>query len=163
MKSKWPEVAEKLDLIKGWAMDGLYEKQICKNLGISHQTMNKFKNEHVELVEALKKGKEIADYEVQNATFKLATGYTVKVKKNIKLKKSYYDEKGKKVEEEYIQEVEDEQYIPPNAATQMFWLKKRTPDKWGDKTAIEENGESGVVFIPSAEPDETGNGADIVE
>lgn len=163
MKSRWPEVKEKLSLIEGWAMDGLYEKDIYKKLGISHQTFEKFKKDHVELVEALKKGKEKADYEVQNATFKLATGYTVKVKKNIKLKKAYYDERGKKVEEEYIKEVEDEQYIPPNAATQMFWLKRRTPEKWGDRTKFEESGENGVIFIPEAVLKDVENGAENIE
>ena len=160
MKNRWPEIKEKLALIEGWAMNGLYEKDICKNLGISHQTMNKYKKEHVELVEALKKGKEISDLKVQNATYMLATGYTVKVKKHIKLKKIYYDKKGKKVEEEYTQAVEDEQYIPPNATTQMFWLKKRMPEKWGDKTPIEDNGDNGVVLMPRTDISKGGNGAD---
>ena len=158
MQDKWPDVQEKLDLVKAWAMDGLYEKDICKNLGVSKQTFNKYKKEHLDLVEALKTGKERADYTVQNATFKLACGFKVKVKKNIKLKKSYYDGSGRKVEEEYLKEVEDEQYVPPNATTQIFWLKRRIPDKWGDLPKHPDYEEDNkVVLLPSVDFSEANN------
>ena len=66
-KSKWEEVKEKLVLVEGWARDGLIDEQIANNLGISKTTFYKFKDEHSELSELLKKGKEVVDYQVENA------------------------------------------------------------------------------------------------
>lgn len=66
-KSKWEQVKDKLILVEGWARDGLTDEQIAKNLGISKVTFYKFQKEHSELFELLKKGKEVVDYEVENA------------------------------------------------------------------------------------------------
>ncbi len=71
-KSKWEEVKEKLVLVEGWARDGLTNEQIADNLGISKTTFYKFKDEHSELSELLKKGKEVIDYQVENALLKNA-------------------------------------------------------------------------------------------
>ncbi|MHB1654415.1 MAG: transposase [Desulfitobacteriaceae bacterium] len=75
-KSKWPQVEENLMLVEKWMRDGLTEEQICKNLGISVYTLNVFKKKHPELAKALKKGREIAITEVENALFRRALGYT---------------------------------------------------------------------------------------
>lgn len=71
-KSKWEEVKDKLILVEGWARDGLVDEQIANNLGISRTTFYKFKDEHDELSERLKKGKEVIDYQVENALLKSA-------------------------------------------------------------------------------------------
>ena len=71
-KSKWEEVKDKLILVEGWARDGLIDEQIANNLGISKTTFYKFKDEHSELSELLKKGKEVVDYQVENALLKNA-------------------------------------------------------------------------------------------
>lgn len=71
-KSKWEQVKEKLILIEGWARDGLTDEQIANNLGISKTTFYKFKDEHSELSELLKKGKEVVDYQVENALLQSA-------------------------------------------------------------------------------------------
>jgi hypothetical protein len=116
--SKWEEVKDKLVLVEGWARDGLIEEQIAHNLGIGYSTLNKYKLEHVELVEALKKGKEVIDMEVENALLKRALGYTYKeVKKNVA-------EDGK----EYVTETEKE--VVPDTTAQIFWLKNRKPKEW---------------------------------
>lgn len=71
-KSKWEEVKDKLLLVEGWARDGLTDEQIANNLGISKTTFYKFKDEHSELSELLKKGKEVIDYQVENALLRNA-------------------------------------------------------------------------------------------
>jgi len=71
-KSKWEEIKTKLVLVEGWARDGLTDEQIANNLGISKTTFYKFKDEHSELSELLKKGKEVVDYQVENALLKNA-------------------------------------------------------------------------------------------
>ncbi len=63
---------DSLILLEGWARDGLTDKQIAKNIGISEQTLNVWKKSYPSLSESLKKGKEVVDYEVQNALYKNA-------------------------------------------------------------------------------------------
>lgn len=72
---KWErdgELEGKLLLIRGWARDGLTDKQIGENLGLSHNAFCEYKKKYNEFYEALKINKEMADYEVENALFKNA-------------------------------------------------------------------------------------------
>lgn len=91
--------------IRGWCLDGLIDKQIYKNMGISRTTFYKWKSENSEFADLLKRGKEIADREVENALFKSATGFIGP----------------------------DDKYYPPNTTAQIFWLKNRKQDEWRDK------------------------------
>jgi transposase-like protein len=59
-------------LIEGWARDGLTDEQIAHNIGINVATLYKWKNAHSEICDALKKSKEVADREVENALYKKA-------------------------------------------------------------------------------------------
>ena len=65
---------EGLLLLEGWARDGLTEAQIAHNMGVGYSTLGEWKNRFPEIVEALKKGKEVVDYEVENALLKKALG-----------------------------------------------------------------------------------------
>jgi hypothetical protein len=77
-KSKYEtHVQDKLILIEGWARDGLTEAQIAKNLGISIDTFYTYKKKYSEFFEVLKRGKEVADYEVENALHKAAVNGNV--------------------------------------------------------------------------------------
>ena len=80
-KSKWPEVKSKLKLVEKWALDGLTEKQIANNLGISHETMNQYKKLHTDFSDVIKKGREVMVLEIENALFKRAKGYEYEEKK----------------------------------------------------------------------------------
>lgn len=71
-KSKWEQVKDKLTLVEGWARDGLTNQQIASNLGVGETTFYKIISEHPEVSEVLKKGKEVVDYEVENALLKNA-------------------------------------------------------------------------------------------
>lgn len=66
-KSKWETVKDKLILVEGWARDGLTDEQIANNLAISIDTFYKYKKKYPEFSESLKRGKEVVDYEVENA------------------------------------------------------------------------------------------------
>lgn len=63
---------EGLTLISGWARAGLSNKQIAQNIGISEKVFYEWQNKHTQFREALKKAKEVADYEVENALYKSA-------------------------------------------------------------------------------------------
>lgn len=63
---------DKLILLEGWARDGLTDEQIANNMGIACSTFYDWKKKNSEFSEALKKNKEVVDYEVENALFKNA-------------------------------------------------------------------------------------------
>lgn len=75
--AKWNDVKDKLILVEGWARDGLTNEQIADNLGINQDTLYTYKKKYPEFSEALKKGKEVVDFEVENALLKNALGGNV--------------------------------------------------------------------------------------
>lgn len=58
--------------IEGWARDGLTDKQIAHNIGISHTTLYEWKKQFPELSDTLKKSKDVVDRMVENALLKNA-------------------------------------------------------------------------------------------
>ena len=128
-KSKYEtDVKPRLVEIEAWKRDGLTDEQIYINLGISKQSFYKYKEKYVDFFDSLKKGKEVADIEVENALFKRAIGY--KYKEVIKEVKEIDGKKST-----YIKEVIKE--IPGDVGAQIFWLKNRKSSKWKDKQDID--------------------------
>ena len=74
------------------------------------------------------------------------------VKKPIKVKETVY-ECGRKVKEiERIEYGEEEVFIPPDVTADMFYLKNRMPDRWGDRKAeASDEKATGIILIPEAE------------
>lgn len=89
--------------------------------------------------DALKRGKEPFDIEIENALHDSARGYFVTVKEPMKLKRVRQRAGEGRVEEEYIEYVDRQQYIPPQTAAQIFWLKNRKADDWREKREVEAN------------------------
>lgn len=102
-------------------------------MGVGYTTFKEYLNRFPSIRAALKRGKAPVDYEVENALYKRATGYTVKLKKPIKVKTTKRITGKGEVTEERIEYADEEQYIPPDTTAQIFWLKNRRPDKWRDK------------------------------
>ena len=63
---KWLE-PEGLLLLEGWARDGLTDEQIAHNMGITRKTLYDWKAKYGDICNALKKGKDVVDYQVENA------------------------------------------------------------------------------------------------
>lgn len=119
---------EGLTLIEGWAKDGLIDEQIAANIGITTTTLYDWKKKYADFSDALKKGKETSDYEVENALFKSATGYEYEERKEVQ----------EVVDGVMRKRVEvTRKQVPPNATSAIFWLKNRKPDKWRNKQEIE--------------------------
>ena len=76
-KGKYIDWIEPEGLLKleGWARDGLVDEQIAQNIGIAASTLYEWKKQYPEISEALKKGKEVVDRQVENALLKRALGY----------------------------------------------------------------------------------------
>lgn len=123
---EWLE-PNKLILLEGWARDGLTEEQIAHNMGIGRTTLYEWKQKEPNIANTLKKGKEVADYEVENALFKKALGYTIQINEQ-------------KVDKDgCVHDLVKDVHVPPDTTAQIFWLKNRKPKKWRDKVEIETN------------------------
>lgn len=139
-KSKWNQIKEKLLLVESWTRDGLTDEQIANNLGISKDTFYKYKKEHTDFSDSLKRGKEIVDYQVENALLKRALGYQYKETTTERV----YNTKKEKYEMVVTKEVVKE--VQPDITAQIFWLKNRKPKEWRDKQQIEHSGEINNPF-----------------
>lgn len=158
MRSKADEwrTEEGLTRIRGWARDGLTDAHIAEQMGIHKSTLIEWKKKYSDISDSLKKGKDVADREIEEALFKKAKGFSVKITKAIKLKNITYDEKsGRKIsEEEYIGYAQEDVYVPPDTTAQIFWLKNRKPAEWRDKrddTQEVQSESAGVIEIPMVE------------
>lgn len=67
---------EGLTLLRQWARDGYTDDQIAGRIGINRGTLYDWKRRFPDFDNALKKGKEIIDGEVEEALIKSALGYT---------------------------------------------------------------------------------------
>lgn len=131
--AKWNDVKEKLELVKGWAREGLTDEQIASNLGISKQTFYRYKKEKSDFCDSLKKGKEIVDYEVENALLKRALGYEYE-EKTFETK---YDENLQMFREVLTKRVTKQ--VVPDTTAQIYWLNNRKPKQWRNKREYESN------------------------
>lgn len=139
---KWLE-PDSLLLLEAWARDGLIDEQIAHNMGITTTTLYVWKNAYPCISEALKKGKEVVDIQVENALLKRALGYK-------------YDEVTReKVGGEMVETKRVTKEIVPDTTAQIFWLKNRRSEAWRDRreeqkqgNADEEN--SGIVMLAPA-------------
>lgn len=68
---EWLE-KDKLILLEGWARDGLTYEQIAHNMGIGLTTLKEWRQKDTTISSTLKKGREVVDYEVENALLKSA-------------------------------------------------------------------------------------------
>ncbi len=138
-KGKYEEWLQPEGLLKieGWAKDGLTDKQIAHNIGISEQTLNVWKNKFPSLFESLKRGKEVVDREVENALLKRALGYSY-VEKTSERVPIYEDGIVIGYEMRVTKEVTKE--VQPDTTAQIFWLKNRKPTEWRDKQNIQVEG-----------------------
>lgn len=117
---------EGLIKIEGWARDGLINEQIAANMGISRSTLNAWCDKYPDISNALKRGKEVVDRQVENALLKRALGYE-------------YEEVSEEYDEDGVlakKKVTKKQVVPDTTA-QIFWLKNRKRAEWCDRQTVE--------------------------
>lgn len=117
--------------ITGWARQGLTERQIAHNMGIAYSTFNVWKNKHLELLEALKKGKEVVDFEVEAKLYQRAMGYEYE-----EVTETVEDKNGVITKRRQVHK----RHAPADTTAIIFWLKNRMPTVWRNKVEFEDTG-----------------------
>lgn len=143
-------------LLESWARDGYTMTDISNKIGIDKDCFLRWKDRYPEIRKAVSKGKELVDYQVENALLKSALGYKTK-----EVKVTTTMRYGKVVET--IKEVTDKEIAPSVPAIQM-WLYNRNKDKWKNmnnaKTVFDdmEEDSSIEITVTRANKNETTNG-----
>ena len=113
---------DQLMLLECWARDGYTYQDIANRIGITTRTLADWRINFPEIERALKNGREIVDYKVENALLKSALGYKTKeVKVTTTIRRGVVVEETKEV-------VDKEQ--APNVSAIQCWLYNRLPNKW---------------------------------
>lgn len=120
-KEEYAEQAYKLCLL------GHIDDELAEFFEVDVSTIHRWKLEHEEFRDSIKKGKEIADGNVVQSLYHRAIGYQAP---DIDIK--MYE--GEIIETPYIK------HYPPDATSAIFWLKNRQPKKWRDKQVTEHEG-----------------------
>jgi AcrR family transcriptional regulator len=107
-------------LLAAWARDGFTIEKIAEKCGINKTTIYDWSKKYPDISNAIKKGKEIADIEVENALYKRAVGYD-------------YQEIITEDGDNGSKTINKTRHMPPDVGACAIWLKNRKPDKWRDK------------------------------
>jgi len=118
---------EGLTLLEAWARNGLTDEQLAGNMGIKRQTLYDWKKRFSDISDALKKGKEVVDIQVENALLKRALGY------------QYTEVTRERVSGEMMVTKTVVKEVQPDTTAQIFWLKNRKPAEWRDRKDIDMN------------------------
>lgn len=157
---KWLE-KDNLTRLKAWARDGLTDEQIAQNMGISIRTLYTWKSKYVQIMQALKKNKEIVDAEIEESLISTMQKHTITTIQYKMVKKDDLVLKAERTKfmnvykldhpeatkdqiliataesvdvYEQIPMIKTVTEVDPNISSMIFWLKNREPDKYRDQT-----------------------------
>lgn len=118
---------EGLAQLEEWARLGLSDVQIAHNMGIHVRTLYEYFKDFEQISHAIKRGKSVADFYVENALYKSARGFDYD-----EITYETDKETGKKVEIKRVTK-----HMPPSNTAQIFWLCNRKPLEWRQKQQVE--------------------------
>lgn len=118
--------ADGLILLEAWARDGWTVADIATRIGVTTQQFNVWMGKYPEIKQAVRAGRELVDYKVENALLKAALGYKTR---EVRIRATIRN--GKVIAEE--KETIDKEFAPNVSACQT-WLYNRKPDKWKSNT-----------------------------
>ena len=110
--------------IEAWRRDGCTIEECRLTMGIANSTLRRWRDEHPEIAEAMRRGADDFDDEVEAALMKAAIGY------------------------DYEEDVLDrdgcvhrlKKHQPANITAMIFWLKNRRPADWREKREVKVDG-----------------------
>ena len=119
--TEWLE-EDNLMLLECWARDGYTFRDISNKIGVGSNTLTTWRKKYPEINEALKKGREIIDYKVENALLKSALGYKTR---DVKVITNMQNGRIISTTKEVIDREQQ-----PNVYAIQCWLFNRLPSKW---------------------------------
>lgn len=119
-----PERARRLCLM------GATDETLAAEFDVSLATLNNWKHEHPEFLDALKEGKDAADARVASRLFERAMGYE-------------HDEVDIRVVDKTVVMTPIRKIYPPDTTAAIFWLKNRQRGQWRDRIDTELTGKDG--------------------
>lgn len=124
----YSHVEPRLDEVLAWLRKGLSEEEVYTNLGVSKTSWYNYKQQHVELVDTIQKGKKCQIAITENTLFNMAQGYY------------YEEEQVHKVRDadgfEVLEKVNVRRYKHPNLGAVVFLLKNKAPDEYADNITM---------------------------
>lgn len=129
-------VLPRLDEIKVWIFNGVSLVDIAHNLDISISKLLEMRKDSkcIELQRVFAY-EDFAVEAVERSLYKKCIGEVVRLNKQVKLKKEFYDDNGKKCTEEELVDSYEEIYVPAEFPAQRFFLINRKPSKWHSENA----------------------------
>lgn len=138
--AKWLQ-ADNLLRLQAWARDGLSDEQMAHNIGITTTTLYDWKKKYPAFSEALARGKEVVDIEVENALLKRAKGYDyIETTSELIADKNAKNKAVMKVTKRVTR------HVPPDVKAIVFWLTNRKQE-WRDKQEKELSGNIGINLV----------------
>ena len=129
-------------------MLGAQDKEIAEHFLVSPPTLVRWKREHPELAEAIRRGRANASANVAYALYNRAMGAHWSEQQAVKIKEVTYDSNGRRLREvERVEVVEVKRGAPPDTLACIFWLKNKDPEHWRDRTVKEITGGDQPVQI----------------
>ncbi len=119
------------DQVYEFCLLGATDAELAEYFGVVESTINKWKIDHPEFSESMRKGKFVADGQVAHSLFKRANGY------------SHPEEKVFYSEGEIVR-AETTKHYPPDTAAASKWLNNRAKAYWRDRHEVDHSG--GLLF-----------------
>jgi hypothetical protein len=121
------------------AVAGKTDKEMAEILGVSEDSLNRWKRKYPEFMRMIVEGKELADANIEASLYRRAKGYShpaVKI---------FADPKtgATKV-------VRYTEHYPPDTQAAKFWLTNRQRDKWKDRVDVKHDLADGLAARLSA-------------
>lgn len=110
---------------------GLTDEEIARVFDISVATLNNWKKDYPEFLEAMRDGKEKADARVASRLYQRAMGYE-------------HADTDIRVVDKSIVETPIIKIYPPDTRAAEFWLKNRQPSRFRERTVTEVSGVDGA-------------------
>lgn len=131
----------------------LTDAEMAREMGVSSSTYYDWLKKYPEMSEAVTRARAGADARainesVEESLLDAARGGIRTLKKPIKVRRSSYDDRGRRIEKEEIIFADEEVYIQPNVKAQIFWLTNRAPERWRNKIeAAVSGGDNSVNYV----------------
>lgn len=116
------------------------DQELATKIGISRSTLAQWKRTNPDISDSITRGRTDlrACADVEKTLLQRALGYTVPVKKAIKVRHVKYNDQGRRIsEDEEVVLAEEEQHVPADVGAIRFFLTNRAPERWQNKVEME--------------------------